>query len=130
MNWRQKEYIQWAYPLFVLLVFVDLLLAWRELITTGTWTLVFSSAYRLDQVMATVWLGLRTGIVVFLIIGWRPIFIMWVFALEILLGFLLACFDLSVYWRADCGCMPTSHDVYLRMGLRTLELAFVYYFRR
>lgn len=130
MNRRQKDYIQWAYPLFALIIIVDLILAWRELITTGTWTLVFSSAYRLDHVMATVWLGLRTGIVVFLFIGWRPLFLLWAFALEILLGFLMVCFDLSVYWRADCGCMPTSYDAYLRMALRSLELAFVYYFRR
>jgi hypothetical protein len=120
----------WGFSLLVLLVLLDVALSWLELIQTGIWTFIFSSGYRLEGFEAIAWLGLKTSLATLLVLGGHSSKVYKVLALEIILGFLMAGFDLSVYWRADCGCVPVSNEVYLRMVLRSLELILLVYLRR
>jgi hypothetical protein len=127
---EKRRFIPWAYRLLALFIGIDLILAWQQTLDSGWWTLVFSSGYRLDAVYAIPWLGFRTLAVIVIVVGWRPNLLIMVMAMEIILGFIIASFDISVYWRADCGCLVAGDQAYLQMGLRSLQLGLMLSIRR
>jgi len=122
--------LKWAYRLLACLLGIELFLAWQQLIDTGYWMIVVSSGFRLEGLSAYAWFGLRTLGLALVVMGWRPNILLVALVVEIVMGFLIASYDVSVYWRADCGCLPSSSEAYIRMALRVLELSLLIFLRR